>query len=102
MSLLRIAGEAWKKADKSLGGWLPGGGTASPITAASQRSQQDYNEKIRRRIAMRDAPAGTPGRFSEGGQLTNALKATISAGANPVGVALRNTGDIKKIASHYQ
>ena len=102
MSLFRIAGDAWKKADKNLGGWLPGGGTASPITAASQRSQQDYNEKIRRRIAMRDAPAGTPGRFAEGGQLMNALRATASAGANPVGVALGNKSDIKRIASHYQ
>lgn len=102
MSLFRIAGDAWKKADKKLGGWLPGGGTASPITAASQRSQQDFNEKIRRRIAMRDAPAGTLGRFAEQGQFTNALKATITAGANPVGVALRNKEDIGKIASHYQ
>jgi hypothetical protein len=34
MDLLRMAGDAWKEADKRLGGWLPGGGTASPITKA--------------------------------------------------------------------
>ena len=30
----RKAGEIWSKADRALGGWLPGGGTASPITKA--------------------------------------------------------------------
>jgi len=34
MSVFRMAGDAWKQADKALGGWLPGGGTASPITKA--------------------------------------------------------------------
>jgi hypothetical protein len=102
MEFLRMAGDAWKKADKALGGWLPGGGTASPVTAASQRAQRDYNEKIRRRVEMRDAPVGTPGRFAGEGQVMNALRATTRAGANPIGLALGNTEDVRKLATHYQ
>jgi hypothetical protein len=101
MDLLRMAGDAWKEADKRLGGWLPGGGTASPVTAASQRAQRDYNEKIRRRIEMRDAPAGTPGRFAGEGPVLNALRATTSAGANPIGVALGDEKEVEKVASYY-
>lgn len=31
-SFFRKAGQAWSQADRAVGGWLPGGGTASPIT----------------------------------------------------------------------
>jgi hypothetical protein len=92
----------YRKLDKKAGGWLPGGGTASPITAASQQAQRDYNEKIRRRIEMRDAPPGTPGRFAGEGQVMNALRATTSAGANPVGLAFANKKDVEKVASYYK
>ena len=34
MDFLRFAGDAWRKADQALGGWLPGGGVASPATKA--------------------------------------------------------------------
>jgi hypothetical protein len=101
MDIFRMAGDAWKEADKRLGGWLPGGGTASPVTAASQRAQRDYNEKIRRRIEMRDAPAGTPGRFAGEGQVLNALRATTAAGANPIGLALNDEKEVEKVASYY-
>lgn len=30
----RKAGQVWGQADRALGGWLPGGGTASPLTKA--------------------------------------------------------------------
>jgi len=33
----RKAGEIWGKADRALGGWLPGGGTASPLTRSAQQ-----------------------------------------------------------------
>lgn len=102
MDLLRMAGDAWKEADKRLGGWLPGGGTASPVTAASQQAQRDYNEKIRRRVEMRDAPAGTPGRFAGEGQVMNALRATTSAGASPIGLALGDKKEVEKVASYYK
>jgi len=98
----RKAGEIWGEADRALGGWLPGGGTASPITAASQRAQRDLDERVRRRIEMRDAPAGTPGRFADKGQLVNALQATVSAGANPVGLVFGNEDDVSKVASFYR
>jgi hypothetical protein len=101
MDIFRMAGDAWKEADKRLGGWLPGGGTASPVTAASQRAQRDYNEKIRRRIEMRDAPAGTPGRFAGEGQVLNSLRATTAAGANPIGLALNDEKEVEKVASYY-
>jgi len=36
MDFLRLAGDIYRQADKAAGGWLPGGGTASPATAAIQ------------------------------------------------------------------
>lgn len=33
-NLLNRVGQSYKQADKRLGGWLPGGGTASPVTRA--------------------------------------------------------------------
>lgn len=100
--LFQKAKSAYQKADKVTRGWLPGGGTASPLTAASQQAQRDYNEKIRRRIKMRDSPAGTPGRFAGEGQIMNALRATISAGASPIGLALGNKKEVEKVASYYK
>lgn len=98
----RKAGEIWGQADRALGGWLPGGGTASPITRASQQAQRDLDERVRRRIEMRDAPAGTPGRFADKGQLMNALQATVDAGANPLGLVYGNKDDVSKVASFYK
>ena len=34
MDFFRKAGDIWRSADRAVGGWLPGGGTASPITQA--------------------------------------------------------------------
>lgn len=100
--LFQKARAAYQNADKATGGWLPGGGTASPVTTASQQAQRDYDKKIRRQIEMRDAPAGTPGRFAGQGQIMNALRATTSAGANPIGLAFTNKEDVKKVASYYK
>ena len=97
-----MAGDAYKDADRALGGFLPFGGTASPITAASQRAQRDFDEKMRRRIEIRDAPAGTPGRFAGEGQVMNALRATTAAGANPIGLAFGDEKDVKKVSSYYR
>lgn len=100
--LFQKARNAYQKADKAAGGWLPGGGTASPITAASQQAQRDYDEKIRRQIEMRDAPSGTPGRFAGQGQIMNALRATATTGANPVGLVLGDKKDVEKVVSYYK
>lgn len=100
--LFQKARRAYQKADKATGGWLPGGGTASPITAASQQAQRNYDKKIRRQINMRDAAPGTPGRFADQGQIMNALRATATAGANPVGLAFGNKEDVDKVVSYYK
>ena len=100
--LFRMAGDAWKKADKALGGWLPGGGTASPITAASQRAQRAYDEQIRRRLAMRDAEPGTPGRFAGSGQIMSGLTAIANADANPLKVFLGDKREVSKVADFYK
>jgi hypothetical protein len=39
MDFFRKAGEVWRKADQALGGWLPGGGVASPVTKAVKPAQ---------------------------------------------------------------
>lgn len=100
--LFKKATQKYKQADKALGGWLPGGGTASPITAASQQAQRDYDIRMRRQIQERDAAPGTPGRFAGEGQVMNALRATTRAGANPIGLALGNTEDVRKLSTYYQ
>jgi hypothetical protein len=100
--LFRKATEEYRKADKRFKGWLPGGGTASPITAASQQAQRDYDARMRRRIQERDAAPGTPGRYAGSGQVLNALRATTRAGANPIGLALGNKEDVTKLATYYQ
>lgn len=44
---------AWKAADKGLGGWLPGGGTPSPITRRSQElARRATVENLRDRVAI--------------------------------------------------
>jgi len=101
--LFEKATQAYRQADQKLfRGWLPGGGTASPITAASQQAQRDYDARMRRRIQERDAAPGTPGRYAGSGQVLNALRATTRAGANPIGLALGNKEDVTKLATYYQ
>lgn len=64
MDFLRFAGGIWNKADQALGGWLPGGGTASPATKAVQwaakpdpvgRIQQEVKSRIQRAVDPRYA-----------------------------------------------
>ena len=47
----RKAGEIWGQADRALGGWLPGGGTASPVTRAAQQARHFAGERL---AAFRD------------------------------------------------
>lgn len=44
--LLSEAKKGYAEADKRLGGWLPGGGTASPITAGSQQAARKIAGKF--------------------------------------------------------
>lgn len=102
MDLFRKAGEIWGQADRALGGWLPGGGTASPITRASQQAQRDLDERVRRRIEMRDAPAGTPGRFAGKGQIVSGLQAIVDASANPLKVLSGDKQELSKLGGFYK
>ena len=52
------------------------------------RMAGDVFKDVRRQTEMSDVPAGTPGRFAGQGQVINALKATMAAGANPIGILL--------------
>ena len=41
-NLLNRVGQSYKEADKHLGGWLPGGGTAAPVTRIGQQIQKPF------------------------------------------------------------
>lgn len=90
--------QKYKEADKSLGGWLPGGGTASPLTRAKQEGERELAERITRQS---EQYVGQPGRFAGQGQLLNAIRATTQAGADPVSVALGNPEAVKKVSGYY-
>jgi hypothetical protein len=96
---------AYQQLDKLTGGWLPGGGIASPLTRAKQegerKMQTQYEEMLDRQSAGSDY-VGKPGRFAGKGQIINALRAASVAGANPIGVALGNPADVNKISSYYR
>jgi hypothetical protein len=95
---LNQVGQTYKAADKATGGWLPGGGVASPLTRARQEGERKIAEQIRRQAGQY---AGQPGRLAGRGQLLNAVRATTQAGANPVSVALGDPGAVKKVSEYY-
>lgn len=88
----------YKEADKALGGWLPGGGTASPLTRAKQEGERKMAEQIRRQSQQY---VGQPGRLAGKGQLSNVIRATTQAGTNPVSVALGNPKAVEKVSQYY-
>ena len=90
--------QKYGEADKSLGGWLPGGGVASPLTRAKQEGEREMAAQIRRQS---EQYVGQPGRFAGQGQLLNAVRATIQAGTNPVSVALGNSKAVEKVSKYY-
>lgn len=97
---LNQVGSGYKEADKRLGGWLPGGGTASPLTRAKQEGEQ----KLAGRIASQQLPQypGQPGRFANQGQVLNAVRATTEAGANPFSLLVGDPVNTKRVADYYQ
>ena len=88
----------YKEADKATGGWLPGGGVASPLTRTKQEGERKMADQIRRQSEQYE---GQPGRFAGQGQLLNAIRATTQAGTNPVSVALGNPKAIEKVSTYY-
>jgi hypothetical protein len=102
---LNAATAKYKEADRATGGWLPGGGVASPLTRAKQEEErklaQQYQQSIDRQSAKNDY-VGKPGRFAGQGQFLNALRAVTTASANPIGIVQGNKTDIKKTAEYYK
>lgn len=95
---LNQVSQKYKEADKTLGGWLPGGGVASPLTKARQEGERKMAEQIKRQS---EQYVGQPGRFAGQGQLLNAVRATVQAGTNPVSVALGDPRAVKKVSEYY-
>ena len=102
---LNTATAKYKEADRATGGWLPGGGVASPLTRAKQEGErklaQQHQQSIDRQSA-KDDYVGKPGRFAGQGQFLNALRAITTTGANPIGIMQGNKTDIKKTAEYYK
>ena len=92
------------EADKNLGGWLPGGGTASPLTRYKQEGErklaEQYQQSINRQSAANDY-VGKPGRFASEGMLLNAGRAALQADVNPLAVVIGSKPDITKFAKYY-
>jgi hypothetical protein len=88
-ALLNAAGRNYQRANKALGGWLPGGGTASPLTRAKQEREQRMAEQMRR---LSEQYAGQPGRLAGQGQLFDAIMATTQAGTN-IEAVINNPGN---------
>ena len=89
----------YKEADKTFGGWLPGGGVASPLTRAKQQGEKEMTEQIRRK---QNEYIGQPGRFAGQGQLINAIRATTQANVNPLDIVKGDAQSVGKLASYYQ
>lgn len=53
MEFFRKAGDIWRSADGAVGGWLPGGGVASPVTQQFQKVKREFTPKnIRDKVAI--------------------------------------------------
>jgi len=96
-NLLNKIKAGYKEADRKTGGWLPGGGVASPLT----RAKQEGERKMAAQIINQREP-NLPGRFATSGPLLNAVRATATAGVNPIGVVMGDTKQVKKLADYYQ
>jgi hypothetical protein len=95
---LNAATAKYKEADRATGGWLPGGGVASPLTRAKQEGERNMANQIRQQSQQY---AGQPGRFAGRGQLSNVIRAATQAGTNPVSVALGDPKSVEKVSQYY-
>ena len=95
---LNTARAKYKEADRATGGWLPGGGVASPLTRAKQEGERNMANQIRQQSQQY---VGQPGRLAGKGQLSNVIMAATQAGANPILVALGNPKAVKKVSQYY-
>ena len=95
---LNTARAKYKEADKATGGWLPGGGVASPLTRAKQEGERNMANQIRQQSQQY---VGQPGRLAGKGQLSNVIRAATQAGTNPLSVALGDPKAVKKVSQYY-
>lgn len=95
---LNKARAKYQEADKATGGWLPGGGVASPLTRAKQEGERNMANQIRQQSQQY---VGQPGRLAGKGQLSNVIRATTQAGTNPVSVALGEPKAVEKVSQYY-
>ena len=98
MDFFRKAGDIWRGADRAVGGWLPGGGTASPLTALKQKGEREMATRINNQNSQY---TGQTGRFANKGSFLNALTAITEAKANPVAVALGDSAEVGKVSKFY-
>ena len=95
---LNTARAKYKEADRATGGWLPGGGVASPLTRAKQEGERNMTNQIRQQSQQY---VGQPGRLAGKGQLSNVVRATTQAGTNPLSVALGDPKAVEKVSQYY-
>lgn len=96
---LNTVQKSYKQADKAVGGWLPGGGIASPLTRAKQQGEKEMAERILRK---QTEYVGQPGRFAGEGQILNALRATTQANVNPLNIVTGDLKSVSKLAKYYR
>jgi hypothetical protein len=93
----------WSEADRRLGGWLPGGGTASPLTRARQEGERRMAGQIELATQRQSAGYVEPsGRLAKYGPIVNAAGAAVEARANPLLVAMGSSEEVEKISNHYR
>jgi len=94
------ASKAYAQADRSLGGWLPGGGAASPLSTWQQ--EQAKNQQAEKdRIRATPPYIGKPGERSNKAGISNALDALNRAGASPLGFVTENPNDMKLVKKYF-
>lgn len=103
----RFAGQAlgqaqqgYQQLDKTLGGWLPGGGTASPLTAW-QQDQARKQAAEQARVRATPPYVGKPGERSGQTGFSNAMDVLNRAGASPFGFITENPNDLALVKNYF-
>lgn len=98
--VLNKAQDTYRQLDRASGGWLPGGGVASPITARVQE-QQRQSKAEKARIQSLPPYVGKPGERSNRAGYANALDVLSRAGASPIGFATANPNDLTLVKNYF-
>lgn len=94
-TFLNQVGKSYKEADKRLGGWLPGGGTASPVTTKFQRALAEPRSQLlpspKPYTQIAGATVDSPA-LNAKGQLTPQAAQML----RQLGISANVTGDVSK------